>query len=648
MVSPGDYSFPFSYTLPHSLPGVVSVDGGSFGSGDGFRGEVSYYVEASIDVAGSHNLRDRQRLIVNEARQGGTVAPAFGESSKTFLTSRGSLTMKIWLDHNAYFPGSQVLAKLEANNTSTREAAKVEARLVQHVSLRAHGRTKEETRVVLRDVYPGFQPSFYGVRFLPMSFPYSLTPTSSVGRHVSSRYELVYCCAMSGMATNLLVRLPVDVLAPQFLYAAAPPQGAPPLASAPAEVSYRPPWQPDSAAATCKLCQAGFGFFSRRHHCRHCGLVVCGACSAKPPVAIPALGYTEEAVRVCDACYSEASAGGRPFQVCPSFEAATSAASEPTYTPPAASAPPDDSTDDWSPPPVYPDLGQSASPHPTPPADPYPGSNVPPGHTEPRGGTIITPPPGAPTSPSHHEHWGTSSTGTASMSSGGARVDGAAPDADAQDLEARLRAEPFSSAKQALLSAVVATNRFNSAQAASLASAFDHDSHRLTALRTLYPVVVDKQHFVVATQSVLTFATHRRELSEWIASQASQQSAASPQPTYPASAAGTGGQPAYMPGTHNGAGPSGMDPTAFASLLSSIRQESYSASKLSLAGQALHGTVISTTQLAEISRAFSLDDDRISLVCLAYPKITDKDGMWRVYETLGSGAAKDELRRRLA
>ena len=459
---------------------------------------------------------------------------------------------------------------------------------------------------------------------------------------------------MSGFATNLSVRLPVDILAPQFLSAATLPQGAPPLATTPGEVSYRPPWQPDSAATTCNKCGAAFGFFSRRHHCRHCGLVVCGACSGKPPVAIPALGYTEEAVRVCDGCYEEAAAGGRPYQVCPTFEAAPTTASEPSYTPPEASAPPSDDgpSSDWAPPPVYPDLAASASPHPTPPADPYPGPST----TQDRG-TVITPPPGAPLSPSHHEQWGTSSSGmsssgmgsSASLATGGARVDGAAPDADAQDLEARLRAEPFSSAKLALLSAVVATNRFNSAQAASLASAFDHDSHRLTALRTLYPVVVDKQHFVAATQSVLTFATHRRELAEWITSQ-HQQPTSAPSPSYSPGPQGAA-QPAYMPGTPSGVAPpaaGGMDPEAFGRLLQSVQQESYSASKLSLAGQALHGAVISSTQLAQISRAFSLDDDRISLAVLAYPRLTDKDGMWRVYETLGSGAAKDELRRRLS
>lgn len=37
----------------------------------------------------------------------------------------------------------------------------------------------------------------------------------------------------------------------------------------------------DDKLAACGICGSGFGFFSRRHHCRACRRLVCGDCSGK-------------------------------------------------------------------------------------------------------------------------------------------------------------------------------------------------------------------------------------------------------------------------------------------------------------------------------------------------------------------------------
>ncbi|KAJ1976513.1 hypothetical protein H4R34_003954, partial [Dimargaris verticillata] len=39
-------------------------------------------------------------------------------------------------------------------------------------------------------------------------------------------------------------------------------------------------WEPDDDAADCPYCSRRFTLFFRRHHCRHCGLVVCDLCSS--------------------------------------------------------------------------------------------------------------------------------------------------------------------------------------------------------------------------------------------------------------------------------------------------------------------------------------------------------------------------------
>ncbi|KAJ3052280.1 hypothetical protein HK097_006600 [Rhizophlyctis rosea] len=40
-------------------------------------------------------------------------------------------------------------------------------------------------------------------------------------------------------------------------------------------------WKPDDEAPACGLCKQKFGLILRRHHCRRCGDVFCGACSSQ-------------------------------------------------------------------------------------------------------------------------------------------------------------------------------------------------------------------------------------------------------------------------------------------------------------------------------------------------------------------------------
>lgn len=58
-------------------------------------------------------------------------------------------------------------------------------------------------------------------------------------------------------------------------------------------------WEPDEARPDCNFCRTKFSFARRRHHCRSCGLLVCGSCSRdRQRVA----GHGLLPVRVCDGC----------------------------------------------------------------------------------------------------------------------------------------------------------------------------------------------------------------------------------------------------------------------------------------------------------------------------------------------------------
>lgn len=62
-------------------------------------------------------------------------------------------------------------------------------------------------------------------------------------------------------------------------------------------------WVPDTESKLCMHCnKAQFTVINRRHHCRNCGLVICGNCS-KNKFLIPS--QSSKPVRVCDTCFTE-------------------------------------------------------------------------------------------------------------------------------------------------------------------------------------------------------------------------------------------------------------------------------------------------------------------------------------------------------
>merc|ERR1711907_701896 len=62
-----------------------------------------------------------------------------------------------------------------------------------------------------------------------------------------------------------------------------------------------PTWASDSDHKVCFHCNTAFTLVNRRHHCRHCGVVFCGACTSKK-VVVERMGFTEP-IRVCDECH---------------------------------------------------------------------------------------------------------------------------------------------------------------------------------------------------------------------------------------------------------------------------------------------------------------------------------------------------------
>jgi FYVE/RhoGEF/PH domain-containing protein 5/6 len=63
-----------------------------------------------------------------------------------------------------------------------------------------------------------------------------------------------------------------------------------------------PIWQHDGESNVCMLCAIGFTTLRRKHHCRKCGILVCGKCS-EHKFELPNIGKE----RVCDDCWEQLS-----------------------------------------------------------------------------------------------------------------------------------------------------------------------------------------------------------------------------------------------------------------------------------------------------------------------------------------------------
>ncbi|EGC35640.1 hypothetical protein DICPUDRAFT_78678 [Dictyostelium purpureum] len=306
MVNSGHYSFPFSYQLPADLPGTFCHDGKD--ENGAYSAKILYKVKATVDVAHKHDLKFTSKLVINE-RCGELVKPSFAENKKSFMLTKGKLHVKTWLDKNAYFPGETLIAKVKANNTSIKPTRKMSLRVFHKMFLKTRLYHRYINNYVYKQDYDGFQPCFYGKRYLPFNIPVDLKPSSSLGKHITSSYILELECDIP-MAIDLQVALPLTLFAPQFLYSTVPSQ--PPGCPLPPDVQYRHPWENDDNQTSCRKCNKGFGLFARKHHCRHCMKIFCDKCtSTKTPIT--KLAYPKP-VRVCEECFPVASQGGQKYQ----------------------------------------------------------------------------------------------------------------------------------------------------------------------------------------------------------------------------------------------------------------------------------------------------------------------------------------------
>ncbi|KAL0221870.1 hypothetical protein RCL1_001724 [Eukaryota sp. TZLM3-RCL] len=226
-LAPGNYTFPFSYTLPSSLPGVINVTGSKFG--ENYEAHIVYRLTATITVPGmffsNNDMNAHQDLLVYE-RFDENQAPAHEQAERRVLfcccIPKGRVYAEAYFEDRTFIPGERpVQVYLKFRNESTVNVRTFETKLMRHLTLRSHsGETTTITDEVAKESYSGVAAGQNAERPVPLNLPIKTLP-SCESLYIQCKYTLVVE-AVIPFCPNLSIRLPCAIKPPVSLYAPTP------------------------------------------------------------------------------------------------------------------------------------------------------------------------------------------------------------------------------------------------------------------------------------------------------------------------------------------------------------------------------------------------------------------------------------------
>jgi len=264
ILSPGQFSFPFSFLLPHDLPASF------YQQGRDYFAYIQYKLEAFIQPHNNSNpkLKYKQPLTLHEI-----ATPKPDELSKEVRQKlevccnpeKGFATLKVSFEKNCYYPGDTARAIIEFDATDAKlTTTKIVLALKQKVILKAEGLYFSTELVKTTKELPGIKKgSKMGTQTLDIVLPRfandsdfdraldkakitqslleglkdknDIITSSTRGKLIYSQFFLEVSCPMEGCCALFPgVSCDIGILSPEFeLPVVSPPPGWQPIAEKP-------------------------------------------------------------------------------------------------------------------------------------------------------------------------------------------------------------------------------------------------------------------------------------------------------------------------------------------------------------------------------------------------------------------------------
>jgi len=208
-IAAGDYEYPFTFTLPLSVPSSFV----------GEYGRIAYSIKAVIDrpwrfdhetvafftVVGVYDLN-------NDSSAGLPRTMGNNKMLGCLCCTSGPITATVRLDRSGYVPGETIYLQATVDNESDRAMNTTSVEIIQTIIFKANGRTKEcETSVLgytKGAIEPGASDSWEDMALRIPVLPPSELPHC---HNIIIKYEIVFRVEPSGIGFDLKVVVPIVI-----------------------------------------------------------------------------------------------------------------------------------------------------------------------------------------------------------------------------------------------------------------------------------------------------------------------------------------------------------------------------------------------------------------------------------------------------
>ena len=195
----------------------------------------------------------------------------------------------------------------------------------------------------------------------------------------------------------------------------------------------------------------------------------------------------------------------------------------------------------------------------------------------------------------------------------------------------------FSDDKKQIIRSAASGNTFLVSQVIELMKTMSFDDDKVDAAVTLYPSVCDANNWY-QVYDVLSFSSSKENLrNKTEASGMNHQQVYRQQPSY-----NQYHHPGMVPGYQ-----CGMTDSQFTSFKQAVSSASFSDDKKQIIQSAAYNNSFLVSQVVEIMRIMSFDDDKVDAASTLYPSVCDKNNWYMVYNELSFSSSKDTLRNKV-